>query len=241
MKKIISIVLALIFAFCACGSTVLTPEEREAIFYEVAKEKGMLDNENPSPYELSKSAYENINVAYKIIRQIGDDMYEVWKACIGEHDKVLSYGSDYLATKVSLSEEEIRIGLAMLRYGDALNNMNQVQRQRHIDDADVWIFYFDNYENNMVAACVCSIVNAYFHNGKFEEAETALDTAKENLKILSADYSDYEHYLNLKGFFTTTRAYLDYCQNLEGPVKQLIDYKEQAKEYIGKLDYYFED
>ena len=75
----------------------------------VAKEKGMLDNENPSPYELSKSAYENINVAYKIIRQIGDDMYEVWKACIGEHDKVLSYGSDYLATKVSLSEMSAKL------------------------------------------------------------------------------------------------------------------------------------
>ncbi|MBQ3210449.1 MAG: hypothetical protein IJB09_03035 [Oscillospiraceae bacterium] len=40
MKKIISIVLVLIFAFCACGSTVLTQDQIENLIIEMAKAYG---------------------------------------------------------------------------------------------------------------------------------------------------------------------------------------------------------
>lgn len=70
-------------------------------------------------------------------------------------------------------------------------------------------------------------------NGKAEEAQTALDAAKTQMKELSEKHSDYEHYPNLKGYFTTTSSFLEFCQNPTGSFEQLKDtindYKNKAR------------
>lgn len=78
-----------------------------------------------------------------------------------------------------------------------------------------------------------------------DEVQTALNTAKEQMKELSDKYSDYEHYPNLKGYYTTTSSFFDFCQNPTGSFEQMKntinDYKNEARDYISDLDYIFEE
>ena len=65
------------------------------------------------------------------------------------------------------------------------------------------------------------------------------------MKKLSEKYSDYEHYPNLKGYYTTTKSFFDFCQNPTGSFAQyknmLNDYRNEACDYISVLDYIFEN
>ena len=88
-------------------------------------------------------------------------------------------------------------------------------------------------------------INVMTSNGDIVKAQTALDTAKEQMKELSEKYSDYEHYPNLKGCYVATNTFFEFCQN---PACSLIefettlnDYKEETSDYINNLDYIFEE
>ena len=41
-------------------------------------------------------------------------------------------------------------------------------------------------------------------------ASINLDNIYTNMKELSEEYSDYEHYPNLKGYYTTTSSFFDF-------------------------------
>lgn len=77
-----------------------------------------------------------------------------------------------------------------------------------------------------------------------ETAQSALDNAKSLMKDLSAKYSDYEHYPNLKGYFTNTSSLFDFCQNPDGSFEQVKDtinnYRNEARDFKSDLDYIFE-
>ena len=65
------------------------------------------------------------------------------------------------------------------------------------------------------------------------------------MKTLSEKYSDYEHYPALKGYYTTTDAFFDFCQNPSGSFEQvkttINDYRNDCRSYNKDLNYIFED
>ena len=72
-----------------------------------------------------------------------------------------------------------------------------------------------------------------------------MEEAKAEMKEMSEKYSDYEHYPNLKGYYTTTNAFFAFCQNPTGSFEQvkttINDYRNDARSYKSDLDYMFED
>lgn len=219
MKKTISLflVLALCLSLCACGG------EKKA-------------------FEASKAAYDNIDVAYEITEQFGSDIYEAWRLGIYDDDEILDDGADYLAEELSLSADEIRAGAAYTLYQDEWETMTEDEKQEAINNADMFFVFF---EDDLFSFCVAAVSNAYVVNGKVEEAQIALDAAKAQMKELSANYSDYEHYPNLKGYYTTTSSFFEFCQNPTGSFEQvkdtINDYNNEARDYISDLDYIFEE
>lgn len=193
-------------------------------------------------FEISKTAYDNIDIAYEITEQIGIDIYEAWRLGIYDKDEILDDGAEHLATELSLSVDEIRAGAVYTLYQDEWDTMSEEEKDEMIDNADL---FFNYMEDNLFSFCVMAVSNAYVVNGKVEEAQTALDDAKAQMKELSSEYSDYEHYPNLKGYFTTTSSFLGFCQNPTGSFEQvketINDYKNEARDYISDLDYIFED
>ena len=222
MKRIIS--LCLIVAMClslvACGG-------------------------DKKAFEASKAAYDNIDIAYEITEQFGSDIYEAWRLGIYDKDEILDDGAKHLATELSLSADEIRIGAAY----HVANLLGENWDEMTDDDKDVLISQADSFfeimEDDLFSFCVMCVAGAYAANGKVEEAQTALNAAKAQMKELSQEYSDYEHYPNLKGYYTTTSSFFDFCNNPPGSFEQVKDtvndYKNDARDYISDLDYIFED
>lgn len=220
MKKAIPFILALVLclSLCACGGS------------------------DKKAFEASKAAYDNINIAYEITEQFGSDIYEAWRLGIYDDDEILDDGAIHLATELSLSANEIRAGAVYTIYKDEWDTMSDEEKDELIDKADL---LFTLFEDDLFSFCVMAVSNAYVVNGKVEEAQTALDAAKAQMKELSSNYSDYEHYPNLKGYFTTTSSFFDFCQNPTGSFEQVTetvnDYENEARDYINDLDFVFED
>ena len=220
MKKLIALLLFLVMclSLAACGSG-----EKKA-------------------FEASKSAYDNIDIAYEITEQFGSDIYEAWRLGIYDDDEILENGAAHLATELSLSADEIRAGAVYTLYQDEWDTMSEEEKEELIGSADLLFSYM---EDDLFSFCVMAVSNAYVVNGKVDEAQTALDAAKAQMKELSSEYSDYEHYPNLKGYFTTTSSFFDFCQNPTGSFEQIKEtvnnYKNEARDYISDLDYIFED
>lgn len=87
------------------------------------------------------------------------------------------------------------------------------------------------------------VIIAYEAKGTSDEISTLLNSAKDQMKTLSDKHSDYEHYPNLKDYYTTTQAFFDYCQNPTGSFEQAVttieDYKNEARGYYYDLEYAF--
>ena len=221
MKKVIAIVLAIVICvtLTGCGG-------------------------NKKAFEESKLAYNYIDVAYEITEEFGDMLYEAWRLGIYHQNEIIVNGIEYLAEELSLSKEDVENGLGYAyadMMGDDWFTMTDEEKSRikYIENS-----LFSIYKNNLFSFCVMIIRGVYIVNGKTEEAQRALDNAKAQMKRLSENYSDYEHYPNLKGYYTTTSSFFDFCQNPTGSFEQIKttvnDYKNEARDYMSDLDYIFE-
>ena len=92
MKKWIALLLVAVMclSLCACGGG------------------------NKKAFNASKDAYDNIDIAYEITEQFGSDIYEAWRMGIYDKDDIIDDGAKHLATKLSLSVDEIRAGVAYM-------------------------------------------------------------------------------------------------------------------------------
>ncbi|MBQ2899176.1 MAG: hypothetical protein IJE28_05490 [Oscillospiraceae bacterium] len=250
MKKFLAFFLAMIMllSFAGCGKTMCSVEgcENEAV-EDTTYEESLCDKHltGKKAFDASKIAYDSIDVAYEITEQYGSDVYEAWRMGIYDKDEILDDDVAYLASELSLSEEDIKLGVAYTvseLMGQDWETLTEESKKAYCAEADL---YFYLMEDDLFTFCVMVVSNAYKVNGKVDEAKTALDEAKAQMKELSDKYSDYEHYPNLKGYYTTTSSFFDFCQNPTGSFEQvkdtINDYKNEARDYISDLDYIFEE
>lgn len=190
-------------------------------------------------YETSKAAYDQIEIAYGITEAFGTDIYEAWRMGIYDDEEVIDQGTSYLADDLNLSADELKDGIAYLILGSNATEDEKNELRRSADDL------FRAFEDDLFSFCVLAVSNAYQANGKADMAKDALDEAKSLMKEMSDKYSDYEHYPNLKDYYTTTSSFFDFCLNPSGTFEQvkttINDYRNEARNYISDLDYIFED
>lgn len=221
MKKVISIILilAMCLSLCACGN------DKEA-------------------FEISKEAYDNIATAYKITEQFATDIYEAWRIGIYEKDEI---SIEHLAKTMGLTEEELDEGIVYTILTMAVDSSyDEASEEDKESLRGAGDFFFDMFKDDLFSACITVVTNAYTANGKISEAQAALDLAKGKMKEISEEYSDYEHYPNLKGYYSTTQSFFGLCQDPWGSSFEqykttINEYKNEARDYISDLDYIFED
>lgn len=188
-------------------------------------------------FDVAKEAYDQIAVAYQITDQFGSDIYEAWRLGIYDDDEIMDDGVGYLSSELSLSEDEIIAGIALLLADDGEEPESLTKSTANL--------YFIFMEDNLFSFCVEVVSQAYVANGKVKEAQSALDTAKDLMKKMSEKYSDYEHYPNLKEYYTTTKSFFAFCQEPTGSFEQvkttINDYRNDARDYVSDLDYIFEE
>ena len=193
-------------------------------------------------FEASKDAYDSINTAYEITEQFASDIYEAWRMGIYEDDEVLEGGTQYLAAELNVSEDELAAGVAFtvneIMGADDWDTLSESEKESYLSATDM---YFRLFEDDLFSFCVLAVIGAYQVNGKIEATQSALDTAKQEMRELSEKYADYEHYPNMKGYYTSTSSFFEFCQNPTGSFEQVVntinDYKNEARDYKNDLDY----
>lgn len=185
-------------------------------------------------FEVSKAAYNNINSAYQTVEVMGGDIYTAWRLGIYEKDEM---SIELLADELSLSEDDLEKGFSTLLVDIGMQDLLDMEV-----DLDT---FFTLFEDEMFSVCVEIVKQAYTANGKIQFTQDCLREAKSQMKALGEDYSDYEHYPSLKGYYAVTNSFFDFCQNPTGSFEQMEttinDYRNEARNYINDLDYIFED
>lgn len=150
-----------------------------------------------------------------------------------------------LAGELHLSKSELRDGVAytMIDFvGETWEEASDEDKNYYRDNAR---YIFMLFEDDLFSFCVIVVGNAYIVNGKVAEAQGYLDEAKVQLRSLGENYSDYEHYPALKGYYTTTVSYFEFCQDPTGSFNQVKttigNYRDTIRGYKSDLKYAFED
>lgn len=211
----------------------------------------LLEAESKRAFTVSKDAYDEITAAYEITSVFGTNVYTAWHRAIYDKESVLEGGIEYLSKELGLTKEELCEGTAF-----ALATWGARKDWNELDDTEKGVYRatakgddigaFSFYDNNdlLFSFCTQCVVGTYITNGEVEEVQKSLNEAKSLMKELSDKYSDYEHYPSLKGYYTTTKSYFDFCQNPTGSFNQLTDtvnnYSNEIRDYKADLDYIFE-
>lgn len=250
MRCSVLVVLALIMSLllCSCESVGNKPNEDG----DNAPEATVDPKEEKSKiaYDTSKEAYNHIIQAIEIVKKMDSDEYEVWRLAIYEKSEIKTDGSEFIADKISLTEQEFCDGFlyyfkTLMGEKDDYENAKKQFSKSQIRSLVAAYAAEKDPPLSLFTMCVQAVVCAYDLNGKAQEAKEHLDAAKTLMKSLSKDYSDYEHYPALKGLYTTASSYYDFCVNPTGSFEQLKstleDYRNKVREYKSNLDFIFEE
>lgn len=179
-------------------------------------------------FDTALEAYNEISSAYEIVENYGSDIYNAWMSGIYDDDEM---SIKFLSNETTLSESDLRAAFKSL-WGD-------------YSESTVFYLYESSDDYQMFSLCTSLVSEAYKLNGKADIVKEHLNKAKEIMKEMSNNYSDYEHYSNLKGFYTKTNAFFDYCENPSGSFEQckttINDYRNQIRDFKNDLDYIFEE
>lgn len=247
MKKAVSLLLALtmVFTLCGCG------------------------NSNKKAFEKSKNAYNKINSAYSGAEIFGSAIYEAWYQAINNSKEIEKRidtregdnAMKYLASEIGIKSEHLIAGGRMALYSAMGLSPDNVPEDMSEAVNSIIEAYDKNPDLGFEIArligkqmnkpiekydyLVSATVFAFKDAGITDEIQGLLDESKAEMKELSEKYSDYEHYPNLKGFYTTTNSFFDFCTHPSGSFEQLVEtinsYKNEARDYKADLDYIFED
>ena len=209
---------------------------------------------NKKAFELSKSAFDNIQEAYEKLDIIGNDILSVWNLGIYSDYELRQWGEglDLFCNNVSLSRDDVLDGLAYLEW-KAENELNYEYYKESVREYDDLHFYSPHVEDcgllwrydNTFSACIDLVVESYRQNGMLAEIESLLSQASQDIKELSENHSDYEHYENVKKYFSAVNTYFNFCSNPSGTLEQakenINNYNNTANECYNSLYYFFEE
>ena len=248
MKRVLALVLALLMVvpFVACG------DEKD--------------------FNVSKEVFTRVHDAAEKIDAMASDIYEAWRIGIDCNMESLKYVDDlsFLTNNMSIDEDDIYGGLVDIEFhyddyvkateitkddilGYDIDNYNDYKKFLRDCQRD-WlsskfeefeefeeiapIYEFVSMHGDSRSGLVRLIINTY-EEGIFDISSN-LDYAEKDMKTLS---NNYEHYQNLKDYFTTVKAFYDYCQNPTGSFEQaastIEDYRNKIRDYYYKLEYVF--
>lgn len=215
MKKALSLILALVLCLSLCACGMNATSKKA--------------------FNESKEAFEYVTTAYIATNEFSHDIYEAWYLGVNnKYDYNEEYDLDSFANQMNIELEHIKQAIANLCGAD-----------KYYYSDKLWESLPKKYNYSYFSAWVAVISEAYKCSGKADEIRKELSNAKDLMKGLSDNYSDYEHYPALKEYFTTTMAFYDFCCNPEGSFEQVVEtfnnYRNNARESFFDLNYVFND
>ena len=171
----------------------------------------------------AQNTYNSLINAYEKIDIIASDVYESWRIGIYETASLSA-----LSETLNLSSTDLNSAADSLVYPGVGNS--------------VFYSFGDTSKFNI---CIALVKEAYALNGTYDAIEALLNTAKIEMKTMSEQYSDYEHYSNLKHMYSVVDSYYDFCKDPTGSFEQakttINDYRNDIRDLESDLAYIFEE
>ena len=184
---------------------------------------GCSGSTNEAPYTCGKAVYKQLNLAADICIDMMDSIYAAWYFAIHEADDYSFNAVRGLASKTGFTEDALESA-----YEDMGGSASRLS---------------DRLEDFNVAVAV--IKQVYVNNGTVKRLDDALTSAKNELRTMTNEYSDYSEYPDLKSFYSEVSSYAEFAKNPSGSFSQLkttIDnYETNIRTYKATLAFVFED
>lgn len=186
------------------------------------------DSKTEAQFECGKKTYDSLNTASDVCVELMSSVYNAWKFSIYDADDYSSYNvvSEF-ADEVNLSVEELE--QAWVSYLGEFGS-TFLKLENYIDDINYSVFV---------------VIEAYKLNGKIDEMDNALATAKAELKTMTSKYADYSEYPTLKSYYSEVNSYAEFAKSPECSFEQLKttmeEYEKEIRTYKADLEFIFED
>ncbi len=225
-----------------------TETETTSVSSESSGSTNSASVENTRKKEAFKSAsiaYSNILSAFESTDNYAKDIQDAWHTAIWTSDELTTYGVSFLAQETSMSVNEIELAILDILEEMFEDEFDLITYTYMLDVESELFFQVFAETDNISWFCVEIVEKVYEAKGETAKVEIALTTAQDEIKKLSEIDSDYEHYENLKGFYSEVKAYYDSCVDIHCSCEQftqyVADYNKDAQVYKSSLDYFFED
>lgn len=170
-------------------------------------------------FKSANDAYIDIVSASETCIEIMDSIYGAWHFAIYKADDY--YGTNKIkefASAASLTYSEVNSAMTSLGLSSS-----------DIDDFNYAIYI---------------VKQVYKNKGSYTEAKNLLASAKDSLKSVTSEYSDYTGYPTLKSFYSEVSSYLEFAESPSGSFSQLkttIDnYETNIRTYKNDLSFIFD-
>lgn len=227
MKKVsfVFLVILSILILCSCNSA---------------------EKKNKEAYDSASKAFDDIDAAYQKIDILSSDLYEAWLDGIYSSDEIHSRGVSFLASKMELSQTDLKNGIAAVIMSAYDEDWQQADDDTKAEYKKLVGTILKNAEGEgLYSVCIRGVIKAYEINGTIDEINGLLSNGKATMKEMSEKYSDYEHYPALKGYLTTSTSFFEYCQDPSGSFEQaketINQYRNDARDYRNDLAFIFEN
>lgn len=160
------------------------------------------DSVKEAQFESANSAYNDIVSASEICIDIMDSIYGAWHFAIYKSDDYYGVnGIEEFADATNLSYSDVTKALS-----DVLGFSNPSASYALLEDFNYAIYIVEE---------------VYKSKGLYTQAENLLASAKESLKSVTSEYSDYTGYPTLKSFYSEVSSYLEFAESPSGSFSQL--------------------
>ncbi len=179
-------------------------------------------------YTSAQTTYNNLISAYEKIDTIGSDIYEAWRVGLYETPSISKLDEELELSYEELNAAAESLGADTYAYPNVGNS----------------VFYLFG-DAKKFDICIALVKEAYKLNGVYEEIDGLLVSAKSEMKMMTEQYSDYEHYDNLKNLYSIVDSYAEFCKEPTGSFAQLKetinDYRNDIRDLESDLGYIFEE
>lgn len=185
-------------------------------------------------YDISKSIYEELELAQVITERYGADIYEVWRLSL-QNPK--DFDLEEFSSGLFLSQEEITTGMFYYMLGDEYGRVlsdGSESEKKLIEESALYLpqLFGVEYSDNLAGAYVGAVFHAYVSNGGILMARSHFDTVEELLRDMSEFHSGYEHYQYLRDYYIAVNSYHTFCMTPTGTFNQ---YQSTMNDYVNQI------
>jgi hypothetical protein len=185
-----------------------------------------VENKKESEYLAAEKAYNELAEAHNLCVSVMDSIYGAWYFSIYEYDDYYgSKGFEAFCDEANVDSDELISAISgYMGYS--------------VGKSSAYVLFDEfSYSTEFVSM-------VFENNGTYEKIKGHLSTAKESLKSVTNEYSDYTGYAVLKSYYSEIKAYYEFCENPTGSFSQLkitVDkYETNLRNYKNDLSFIFE-